>query len=81
MGSFFLPPPIVLPLEPRKPHLAPTPPLPKPTRVTRGHRKMGVPFLTSFWYRFGTEKSVKMERRKHGLDIASDTRETLWRVH
>ena len=42
---------------------------------------LGVLFLTSFWYRFDTEKSVKMERRKHGLDIASDTRETLWMVH
>ena len=26
MGSFFPPPPVVLPLDPRKPHLAPTPP-------------------------------------------------------
>ena len=76
-----LPPPIVLPLDPRKPHLAPPPPPGETYSDHSGHRKLGVHFWSSFWYRFDTEKSVKMERQKHGLDIASDTRETLWRVH
>ena len=54
VGSFFLPPPIVLPLEPRKPHLAPTPPPAETYSRDSGSSKNGGPFfnifLVPFWY-------------------------------